>query len=197
MTLSERLISNYENRESRIYSNFLENGSKKRETPIQKLYVHSNIDFAFSLLITHIYELQEVKKEVKKDGRVFLTDVIGAFELYEALLRYTFHYNDYDPELYSDIYENKEAPTRYPKIPLDKEFSQYLKDSKFSDKVRYKMMTNLRKLNALVINNGRGESDWLQSVVDKVKAGINIRYTRLIADHSVHAAIEILMEQRV
>lgn len=170
----------------KLLGEWLEEARKATSETVRSLY----IDFSFTLLITHTQELQEMKEEVKKDGREFLTEVISAFNLYEAFLRDILHYHEYVPGLYSDIYESETETKRYPKIPLDKEFSQYLKDSKFSDRVRHKMMTNLRKLNALVINNGRGESDWLQSVVDKAKAGINIRYTRLIADHSVHAVIE-------
>lgn len=169
----------------KLMGDWLEEARKAESEIIRSLY----IDFAFTLLITYIQELQEMKEEIKKADRKFLTDVIGAFQLYEVFLRANLNYLEYDPELYSDVYEVDSKAKRYQKIPLDKEFSQYLKDSKFTDNVRHKMMTNLRKLNAIVINNRRGESDWLQSVVDKAQAGINIRYTRLIADQMVHATI--------
>ena len=126
---------------------------------------------------------------MKKASKKVLSDVITAFEWYEAFLLETFNYYEFD-DLYEE--ESEEENKRYPKIPLDNEFNQYLKELTFPDGVRYKMVSNLRKLNALVINNGRGNSDWLQSVADKAKAGTNIRYTRLITHHSVHAVIENL-----
>lgn len=170
----------------KLLGDWLEEARNANSEILRSLY----LDFAFTILVSHTQELKELKETVKKDDRKFITDVIEAFRMYEAFLRATLNYHEFDPELYSDLYEGEEERKRFPKIPLDSEFSQYLKDLTFPDSVRYKMLSNLRKLNALVINNGRGESDWLQSVVDKAKAGINIRYTRLIADHSVHAAIE-------
>ena len=130
-----------------------------------------------------------MKETLKKDGKKFISGVITAFEWYESFLRSVFNYFEFDPDLYDED-DTEEKFKRYTKIPLDDEFSQYLKDSKYSDKVRHKMMTNLRKLNALVINNGRGDSDWLQKIVDKAKAGENIRYARMIANELVHNAID-------
>lgn len=170
----------------KLLGEWLEEARKANSEILRSLY----LDFSFTLLVSHIQELKELKETVKKDGRKFITDVIEAFRMYEAFLRTTLNYHEFDPELYSDLYEGKEESKRYPKIPLDSEFSQYLKDLTFPDSVRYKMLSNLRKLNALVINNDRGDSDWLQSLVDKAKAGFNIRYTRLIADHLVHSTID-------
>lgn len=169
----------------RLLGEWLEEARKAKSETLRSLY----LDFSFTLLVSHIQELHDMKETVKKESKKLISVVIKAFEWYETFLRSTLNYYKYDPALYENE-ETEQKRTRYPKIPLDDEFNKYLKESKFSDKVRYKMVTNLRKLNALVINNGRGESDWLQSIVDKAKAGINIRYTRLIADHSVHAAIE-------
>lgn len=164
---------------------WLEEARKASSETLRSLY----LDFAFTLLVSHIQELKELKETLKKDGKRFLSAVIMAFEWYETFLRSTLNYYVYDPNLYEDD-EPAENTKRYPKIPLEDEFNQYLKDSTYSDNLRYKMMSNLRKLNTLVINNGRGDSDWLQKIVDKAKAGINIRYTRLIADQAVHATIE-------
>lgn len=166
----------------KLLGEWIEEARKANSEKIRSLY----LDFSFTILVSHIRELQEMKAMLKKDARKFISEVITAFQRYESFLRSWLNYYEFDPELYA----NDTEPTRYPKIPLDDEFNQYLKESKYSDKLRYKMVSNLRKLNALVINNGRGESDWLQSVVDKAKAGTNIRYTRLIADRCVHATIE-------
>lgn len=166
----------------RLLGEWLEEARKAKSETLRTLY----LDFSFTFLLSHIQELQEMKKTVTKKGKKFLSDVIVAFKWYETFLRSWLDYYEFEPELYTEDPESK----RYPKIPLDDEFNQYLKDSKYIDNVRYKMVSNLRKLNALVIDNGRGESDWLQSVVEKAKAGVNIRYTRMIADHFVHATID-------
>lgn len=167
----------------KLLGEWFEEARKANSETLRSLY----LDFSFTLLVSHIQELKELKKEAKKDGRKFLTDVITAFQWYESFLRSTLDYHEVDPDVYG---EEEDVHTRYAKIPLDNEFSQYLKEWNYDGSLRYKMMSNLRKLNALVINNGRGDSDWLQSIVDKVQAGKNIRYARLIADHVVHAAIE-------
>lgn len=169
----------------KLLGEWLEEAEKAKTETLRSLY----LDFSFTLLVSHIQELHEMKESVKKEGKKFLSDVIVAFECYETFLRSWLNFYEFDPDQY-DEKEPEEKNKRYPKIPLDDEFNQYLKTLTFSDGVRYKMVSNLRKLNALVINNGRGESDWLQKIVDKAKAGINIRYTRLIADRSVHATIE-------
>lgn len=169
----------------RLLGEWLEEARKASSEILRSLY----LDFSFTLLVSHIQELKEMMKDLKKDGKKFLSGIITAFEWYETFLRSTFNYYEFDPDLYDEI-DAEDKPNRYPKIPLDDEFSQYLKDSKYSDKVRHKMMTNLRKLNALVINNGRGDSDWLQKLVDKAKAGENIRYARMIANKVVHSAID-------
>lgn len=168
----------------RLLGEWLEEARKASSETLRTLY----LDFSFTSLVSHIQELEEMNKEVKKEGRKFLSEVIIAFKWYEAFLRSYYDYYEFEPELY-EIYESEDTK-RYPKIPLDKEFNQYLKDSKFSDNLRYKMVSNLRKLNALVINNGRGDSDWLQKLVDKAKAGVNIRYSRLMASELVHSAID-------
>ncbi|MDE7108759.1 MAG: hypothetical protein K2N35_12220 [Muribaculaceae bacterium] len=164
---------------------WLEEARKASSETLRSLY----LDFAFTLLVSHIQELKELKETLKKDGKRFLSAVITAFEWYETFLRSTLNYYEYDPELYEN-YDFEEKPKRYPKIPLDNEFNQYLKESKYSDRLRHKMVSNLRKLNALVINNGRGDSDWLQKIVDKAKAGENIRYARLMANTIVHSVID-------
>lgn len=169
----------------RILGEWLEEARKAKSENLRSLY----LDFSFSLLVSHILDLEEMKKEVKKDGRKFLSQVIDAYNLYESFLRSNLNYHEFEPNLY-DVEETEEECKRYPKIPLDKEFNQYLKDSKYSDKLRYKMVSNLRKLNALVINNGRGDSDWLQKIVDKAMAGENIRYSRLLANELVHSALD-------
>lgn len=169
----------------RLLGEWLEEARKASSETLRALY----LDFSFTLLVSHIQELKELKETLKKDGKKFISGVITAFEWYESFLRSTLNYYEFDPDLYDED-DTEEKFKRYPKIPLDDEFSQYLKDSKYSDKVRHKMMTNLRKLNALVINNGRGDSDWLQKIVDKAKAGENIRYARMIANELVHNAID-------
>lgn len=169
----------------RLLGDWLEEARKAGSENLRSLY----LDFSFSLLVSHIQELEEMKKEAKKDGRKFLSDVINAYKLYESFLRSALDYYEFEQNLY-DVEEKDEDNKRYPKIPLDNEFNQYLKDSNFSDNVRYKMVSNLRKLNALVINNGRGNSDWLQKIVDKAMAGENIRYSRLLANELVHSAID-------
>ena len=168
----------------RLLGEWLEEARKANSETLRTLY----LDFSFTSLVSHIQELEEMNKEVKKEGRKFLSEVIIAFKWYEAFLRSYYDYYEFEPELY-EIYESEDTK-RYPKIPLDKEFNQYMKDSKFSDNLRYKMVSNLRKLNALVINNGRGDSDWLQKLVDKAKAGVNIRYSRQMASELVHSAID-------
>lgn len=167
----------------RLLGDWLEEARKAKSETLRSLY----LDFSFMLLDSHIHELHEMKETVEKSGRKFLSNVITAFKRYEMFLRSALDYYEFDPDLYDD---GEKRNVRYPTIPLDDEFNQYLKGSRFSDNVRHKMVSNLRKLNALVINNGRGDSDWLQKIVDKVKAGTNIRYARLIADRCVHAAIE-------
>ena len=169
----------------RLLGEWLEEARNASTETLRSLY----LDFAFTFLVSHIHGLKEMTKDVKKDGKKFLSAVIKAFEWYETFLRSVFNYYEFDPDLYDED-DTEEKPKRYPKIPLDEEFSQYLKDSKYTDKVRHKMMTNLRKLNALVINNGRGDSDWLQKLVDKAKAGENIRYARMKANKVVHSAID-------
>ncbi|MDE6258644.1 MAG: hypothetical protein K2M53_09720 [Muribaculaceae bacterium] len=169
----------------RIIGKWMEEARKVNSESLRSLY----LGYAFIFLISHIEELQEMRKKMKKGSKKFLSDVITAFEWYEAFLRATFNYYEFD-DLYEE--ESEEENKRYPKIPLDNEFNQYLKELTFPDGVRYKMVSNLRKLNALIINNGRGDSDWLQSVADKAKSGTNIRYTRLIANDFVHAVIENL-----
>lgn len=169
----------------RLLGEWLEEARKASTETLRSLY----LDFAFTFLVSHIQELKEMMKDVKKDGQKFLSTVITAFEWYEAYLRALLNYYEFEPDLYDED-DPEEKPKRYPKIPLDDEFSQYLKDSKYSDNLRYKMVSNLRKLNALVINNERGDSDWLQKIVDKAKAGENIRYARLIANKVVHSVID-------
>ena len=169
----------------RLLGEWLEEARKASSETLRALY----LDFSFTLLVSHIQELKELKETVKKDGKKFISGVITAFEWYESFLRSTLNYYEFDPDLYGEVH-SEDKSNRYPKIPLDAEFNQYLKDSKYPNKVRHKMMTNLRKLNALVINNGRGDSDWLQKLVDKAKAGENIRYARLTADRAIHVTIE-------
>ena len=169
----------------RLLGEWHEEARKASSETLRTLY----LDFSFTLLVSHIQELKELKKTVKKDGKKFISGVITAFEWYESFLRSTLNYYEFEPDLYDED-DPEEKSKRYPKIPLDDEFNQYLKESKYSDNLRHKMVSNLRKMNALVINNGRGDSDWLQKIVDKAKAGENIRYARLIANEIVHSAID-------
>ena len=87
-------------------------------------------------------------------------------------------------------YSNVTIQKKYPPVPFEDEFKVYLINSYFPNKTRYKMLTNLRKLNSLIINNGRGDSDWLQKLADRASNGLNIRYSRLIADKMIHSAME-------
>lgn len=57
------------------------------------------------------------------------------------------------------------------------------------------MMSKLRKLNELVINNGRGDSDWLGKLVERVKAGENIRRARFQASTVIHSVLANIISE--
>ena len=157
-------------------------------------------DFVFITLKTQIEYLQELDKDIKKSSKPFLNSVLEAYKYYFAFMSDLLVYSQERLDSLFEEDENdeendlEESTVRYAPLPLDSEYNRYLIESRFSNKTRYKMMTNLRKLNHYIINNGRGDSNWLQRLIDEVKSGISIRRARPIAHKMVHAAIENIDE---
>ncbi|MDE5800651.1 MAG: hypothetical protein K2H74_06470 [Paramuribaculum sp.] len=147
-------------------------------------------DFAVDAISGYIDDLAEIRDEVKKNNLPLLEQIIEAYTLYRAFIESTLA--EYISEKSDDVTISKEdkAPVRYPLVPLDDEFKSYLDSCKYPTCTRDRMMTNLRKLNHIVINNGRGDSDWLQKIVDKATSGCNIRYARMTAHTLVHNALQ-------
>lgn len=121
----------------------------------------------------------------------FLDKVLKAYYLYLNFMEMTLGYeheedNDDDDEVDTPV---SITSTRYPKVPLEDDFKSYLDESRYKSKTRDKMMTNLRKFNALVIDNGRGDSKWLEQMVQKSEDGGNIYNKRLIANRIFHHAL--------
>lgn len=166
-----------------------------------------NHDFVFISLITQIEYLQDMEASVSDESLPFLNEVIEAYKLYRNYLMdslcysyeqlercYVDAYEDSDGNTYCGEIESVNTHQKYDSIPLEDEFNEYIIDSRFSQDTRYKMLSNLRKFNSLIINNGRGDSDWLQRLADNAKAGINIRYARLKANILVHNVMDNIDE---
>lgn len=154
-------------------------------------------DFAVDAISGYIDDLTEMRTEVTKNSLPLLEQIIEAFTLYRAYIESTLA--EYISERGEDeiTVGRAKSPIRYPHIPLDTEFKNYLDDCKYPTGTRDRMMTNLRKLNHIVINNGRGDSDWLQKIVDNASTGRNIRYARLTAHTLVHNALRHITDYDV
>lgn len=150
-------------------------------------------DFVFLTLKSQIENLQELDSRIEEDSKTFLHSVIKAYNYYLDFMRFTLNYSPEDDDLEYDFEEendDNESVKRYAPIPLEKEYKNYLIDRHFTQNTRHKTMTNLRKLNSLVINNGRGDSDWLQKLADKARAGVNIRYAHVQAHNIIHTILK-------
>lgn len=146
-------------------------------------------EFAFAVLDAQMETLEDMRDDIEESCIPFLNRVLEAYKYYRIFLKYELDYiPEYQDEedIEEEDYAEKPASVRYESVPLEDEFKQYLIDSHYPPSTRYKMVSNLRKLNSLVINNERGDSNWLQSLVDKALNGLNIRYARLTADRLVH-----------
>lgn len=120
-----------------------------------------------------------------------LNDVIKAYKLYLKFMENSLGMTLEEIQAKYDIEDEVEKPeqVRYKPVPLDTEFKKYLDESKYTRKTRDKMLSNLRKLNTFVIDNGRGDSKWLENMVEKASRGENILSKRLIGHKLVQHAI--------
>lgn len=149
-------------------------------------------DFVILTIAEEISQLESLKEEVEKGSEGFLNNVIAAYRQYLTFMKVSLCYSDEEwGNLMNDegVADNVNQLKRYAPVPLDKEFRQYLTDCRFRVKNRDKMMSKLRKLNELVINNGRGDSDWLGKLVERVKAGENIGRARFQASTMYHSVL--------
>lgn len=168
-----------------ILKKWLEKANNTKSVTLRTL----NIDFAFSLLDCFILDMQQMQEMPDYEDSSLFRDALNACGKYQTYLRSSLNYVSTN--------EDTSLPPmneRYDKIPLDKEFSAYLKESKFADSTRYRMLTNLRSLNSAIINTGRGDSNWLQKLADKASNGENIRYARITARRLVHSAMSNIDE---
>lgn len=143
-------------------------------------------DFAVETIAGHIDYLEDLKDDTHKKNLDLLNDVIEAYKWYLRFMEDTLGATA--EEVTAEDFEQPEQ-VRYAPVPLDDEFKNYLDESKYTQNSRDKMLTNLRKLNALVIDNGRGESKWLENMVQKASQGGNINSKRLVAHRLVHHAL--------
>lgn len=158
--------------------------SEAKESQSHELQLLHN-DFAIELVDDYIDELHELDENIDEHCKSLLKDIINAFKWYKAYLTDMLEVSD-------DRFKIVEIPpinVRYKNVPLENEFKKHLDDISYPASTRDKMLSNLRKLNSLVIDNGRGDSDWLQKIVNKALEGRNIMSAKFIAHQLVHNAL--------
>lgn len=150
---------------------------------------------AIETIAGHINYLEELKDSTQKKSLDLLNDVIEAYKWYLRFMEDTIgaipeYLRSMEDILGATLDDFDQTETvRYAPVPLDNEFKMYLDESKYTRSSRDKMLTNLRKLNTLVIDNGRGDSKWLENMVKKASQGGNINSKRVVAHRLVHYAL--------
>ncbi len=169
-----------------LIAHYLE-GREKASDSIREFYN----EFIIEAIADHIVKLENLRLTTHVEDLESLNDVIKAYKWYLRFMEDTFgvtleeiRANDF----MDDEFEKSEQ-VRYKPVPLDDEFKHYLDESKYTRQTRDKMLTNLRKLNTFVIDNGRGDSKRLENMVEKASRGENILSERLIGHKLVHHAI--------
>lgn len=128
--------------------------------------------FAVETINALIDELNEMSEDVADSSQPLLQEMIAAVRLYKNYLIDQLKVED-------DETEEVEVPSssiRYPEFYLEGEFKKYLDGQKYTSKYRTKMMSNLRKLNALL--GDTTESGWLKDLADEAAAGASISSMR-------------------
>lgn len=155
-------------------------------------------DFVVQAIVVNIEAFEEMLDETDKESKSQLRNIINAYSAYLAFIKCSMDYTSSEDDGNDEHeYTFQNADIRFAPVPLDKEFKKYLDESRFPVRTRDKMLSNLRKLNSLVINNGRGDSDWLQQLVDRASNGVIIRSSRLTAQSLFHNALRHIEDYNI
>ena len=142
---------------------------ESRATPETKGILSS---FTIEIVNAFIDELNEMKEDVADSSQPLLQEMIAAARLYKNYLIDLLKVEDDETE----AVEVPSSSLRYPEFYLEKEFKEYLDSHKHTSGTRTKMMSNLRKLNALL--GDTAESGWLKNLADEAAAGASISSMR-------------------
>lgn len=148
--------------------------------------------FAIDEITAYIEYLKElIEDQPTAESSAFLNKVIVAYRWYLTYLSVRLGFVkaedlNLDPE-YKAMSED--MVVRYNKVPLEDEFKDYLKEVKYPANTRDKMLSSLRKLNDLVIDNGRGDSKLLDKMVKEAAANLMIYSKRLTFSRLFHHAL--------
>lgn len=147
-------------------------------------------DFVISAISGHIEYLEELRNDVTPKSEKLLNDLIDAYVRYRSFMCHSLEHSESETFVIDNSSEQPDQRVpRYPKLPLDDEFKQYLDDSKYPRSTRDKMLSNLRKFNYVVINNGRGDSNWLHEIYQRASQGQNINSARMTAYTIFHKVL--------
>lgn len=139
-------------------------------------------DFILIEVDTYIEMMEERRELIKNESMMQFNEIIAAYRLFLefqlATREHSSDWNDYCADEEDDDESEGEFSKRYDPIPLDKEFKRYLSDRRYKRGTCDKMLSNIRQFNTLVINNGRGESNWLESMERRASEGKNIKSLR-------------------
>lgn len=128
--------------------------------------------FTIEIVDAFIDALNELSEEVADSSQPLLQEMIAAARLYKNYLIDLLKVED-------DETEPVEVPSssiRYPEFYLEEEFREYLDSQKYASDTRNKMMSNLRKLNALLGNTA--ERGWLNNLAEEAADGASISSMR-------------------
>ena len=128
--------------------------------------------FTIEIVNAFIDELNEMKEDVADSSQPLLKEMIAAVRLYKNYLIDLLEVEDDETE----AVEVPSSSLRYPEFYLEDEFREYLDSQKHTSGTRNKMMSNLRKLNALLGNTT--ERGWLKNLADEAAAGASISSMR-------------------
>lgn len=144
-------------------------GEARTATPVVRSLYHG---FAVEIVNSYIDELNELSEEVADSSQPLLQEMIAAARLYKNYLIDLLKVEDDETE----VVEVPSSSIRYPEFYLEEEFREYLDSQKYASDTRNKMMSNLRKLNALLGNTA--ERGWLKNLAEEAADGASISSMR-------------------
>lgn len=142
---------------------------ESRATPETKGILSS---FTIEIVNAFIDELNEMSEDVADSSQPLLQEMIAAARLYKNYLIDLLKVNDDE----TDAVEMSSSSIRYPEFYLEDKLREYLDSQKYASGTRNKMMSNLRKLNALLCNTT--ERGWLKNLADDAAGGASISNMR-------------------